>query len=310
MSDIEFGYTIWNIGDPDYVHPGAFGELAKAAEEHGFDSVWAQDHVALPAEIPDEYPFTSDGVCPVGSTDYVYSPFETLAYLAGKTEEVTLGTDVCIVSYRHPVVLAKQILTLDALSEGRFELGTGVGWMGTEFDLVDVPFEERGARTDEFLQLFERICAEGELAFDGEFHSFREAGFYPVPTTGEPPTVWVGGRSGATIRRIAEFGHGWTSFGEKPDEVAAFRERIMEAWSDFDREGDPGIAVGRPAHVGTDGPSEDRLLVGDPDEIIDEIEQYFDAGTTRLDVTTYTTDLDAQLEQVERFGNEVLPSFS
>jgi probable F420-dependent oxidoreductase len=309
MSDIEFGYTIWNVGDPEYVHPGAFTRLARAVEAHGFDSVWAQDHVALPRDIPDEYPFTEDGVCPVGSTDHVYSPFETLAYLAGVTDDITLGTDVCIAAYRHPVVLAKQVLTLDALTDGGFDLGVGAGWMRTEFDLVDVPFEERGARLDEFLELLGRACEEGELAFDGPHHSFQQTGFYPVPTDRQLPRTWVGGRSGATIRRIAEYGHGWTSFWETPEDVAAFRERMLRAWDDFDRSGEPGVAVGRPVHVGQDGPSDDRLLVGDPDDVIADVQRYVDAGTTRLDVTTYTTDLDAQREQVERFGEEVLSSF-
>jgi probable F420-dependent oxidoreductase len=309
MSDIEFGYTIWNIGDPAYVHPRAFRTLAEAVEAHGFDSLWAQDHIALPRDIPDEYPFTEEGVCPVDSTDHVYSLFETLAFLAGTTDEIALGTDVCIAAYRHPVVLAKQVLTLDALTDGRFDLGVGAGWMRTEFESVDVPFDERGARLDEFLALLEQVASEGETAFDGPFHTFQETGFHPVPADGTPPRTWVGGRSGATIRRIAEYGHGWTSFWETPEDIAEFRERLLNAWSDFGREGEPGTAVGRPVHVGRDGPSSDRLLVGDVDDIISDIERYVDVGTTRLDVTTYTTDLDAQLEQIERFGSEVLPSF-
>jgi probable F420-dependent oxidoreductase len=308
MSDIEFGYTIWNVGDPEYVHPGAFTRLARAVEAHGFDSVWAQDHVALPRDIPDEYPFTEDGVCPVGSTDHVYSPFETLAYLAGVTDDITLGTDVCIAAYRHPVVLAKQVLALDALTDGGFDLGVGAGWMRTEFDLVDVPFEERGARLDEFLELLGRACEEGELAFDGPHHSFQQTGFYPVPTDRQPPTVLVGGKSGAAFRRVAEYGDGWTIFWDSPEEVAAAGERIGRAWDDFDRSGEPELMVSRGVHVGTDGPDESRLTVGEPASIAADLEAYVDAGVTRFGVTPMVQDLEAQLEQLERFGDSVLPA--
>ncbi|WP_255152063.1 TIGR03619 family F420-dependent LLM class oxidoreductase [Halorarius halobius] len=309
-SDIEFGVTLWNVGDGDHVNVEAFERIADATEAVGFDYLWAGEHPVLPADIPDTYPFSPDGSAPLDSSMRTYDVFETLSYIAGRTDDLRLGTNVCVVPYRHPVITAKSVLTLNELLDGAFDFGVAVGWLTTEFEVLDVPFEERGARLDEFFELFERICAEGELAFDGEFHSFQETGFHPVPDDGEMPPVYIGGKSGASIRRIAEYGDGWTSFWETPEDVREMHERMGRAWDDFDREGEPKAAVSRPVHVGTDTDRDtDRPLIGSAEEVIEDIEAYADAGTTHLHITTYDISVEAQLEQIRRFGDEVIPAF-
>ena len=185
---------------------GTFGEqatrenierLATAADDGGFDAVWVGDHVTLPAEIPDTYPFSPSGEAPFDIGQDVYDCFGVLSYLAGVTDRVDLGTNTCIVPYRHPAVLARNAFTLEQLSGGRFDFGVAPGWLETEFEVLDVPFEERGSRTDEFLDLFERAREEPELAFDGPHHSLQRTGFHPAPPRGRPK-VWVGGRSGVS----------------------------------------------------------------------------------------------------------------
>lgn len=309
-SDIKLGVTLWNVGDSNHVNVDAFRRIAAATEEAGFDFLWAGEHPVLPVEIPDEYPFSPDGTAPLDSSMHTYDVFEVLSYLAGQTDNLRLGTNVCVVPYRHPVLTAKNVLTLNELLDGAFDFGVAVGWLRTEFEVLDVPFEERGARTDEFFRMFERVCSEGELSFDGEFHSFQETGFHPIPDDGEMPPVYFGGQSGATIRRIAEFGEGWTSFWERPEDVRQMHERMARAWDDFDRDGEPRVAVSRPVHVGTDTDRDtDRPLIGPVDDVIADVEAYADAGTTNLHITTYDTSLDSQLEQIHRFGDEVVPSF-
>jgi probable F420-dependent oxidoreductase len=303
-ADVEFGVMLSTFGER--ASPAQFRSVASTAEEWGFDAVWVGDHVTFPADIPDEYPFSSTGESPFASDQDVYDPFEVLSFLAGCTSEIQLGTNVCVVPYRHPVVLAKNALTVEALSDGRFEFGVAPGWLRTEFEVLDVPFEERGPRTDEFLGLFERACRDGEIAFDGEFHSFQRTGFHPVPETGRPP-VWVGGKSGAAFRRVAEFGDGRTIFWDHPAQIEAARERLAAAWDDFDREGDPEVAVVRPVHVGTDTERDpSKLLVGDPDSILDDVEAYAEAGVTRLVLDFYDHDAEAQCEQLRRFGEHVI----
>ena len=306
MTDMEFGVTLWNVGDADYTNPETFRQVALTAEEYSFDSVWAGEHVIIPDDIPAEYPFTPDGEAPMDISQSTYDVFDILAHIAGMTDEINIGTNVAVVPYRHPVILAKHVLTHQALYPGRFEFGAAPGWLETEFEVLDVPFEERGQRLDEFFELFDRIYEEKELSFDGEFHSFQKAGFHPVPD--EQPPIWLGGNSGAAIRRIAEYGDGWSTYWAKPDDVASMKERIMNAWRDYDREGEPEIAVARPVHVGTDTErSTDRPLVGEPESILEDIETYADVGTTRLILTTYDTSTEAQLEQIQRFGKEIIP---
>ncbi|WP_255152107.1 TIGR03619 family F420-dependent LLM class oxidoreductase [Halorarius halobius] len=305
MTDLEVGAILPTFGDT--AGPEAFRRYAETAEAAGFDAVWVGDHVTFPADIPDEYPFSPTGESWFDVSMPVFDAFEALSFVAGVTD-LAVGTNACIVPYRHPVVLAKQALTLDALTDGQFTFGLAPGWLRTEFEVLDVPFEERGSRTDEFLELLERVCAEGELAFDGPHHSFQETGFYPVPEDGEPPPVLVGGKSGAAFRRVAEYGDGWTIFWDSPEAVAEAGERIGRAWADYDREGDPELMVSRGVHVGSDGPDESRLTVGEPASIAADLEAYVDAGVTRFGVTPMVQDLEAQLEQLERFGDEILPA--
>lgn len=306
MTDIEFGVTLWNVGDSQYTNPDTFRRVATTAEEYGFDSVWAGEHVIIPEEIPDEYPFTPDGEAPMHISQSTYDVFDILADVGARTDEINVGTNVAVVPYRHPVVLAKHVLTHQALFPERFEFGVAPGWLRTEFEVLDVPFEERGQRLDEFFELFERVYEEKELSFDGRFHSFQKTGFHPVPD--EMPPVWLGGNSGAAIRRIAEYGDGWSTYWARPDDVRSMKERLMNAWRDYDRDGEPQIAVARPVHVGTDTDrSTDRPLVGEPESILEDVETYADVGTTRLILTTYDTSTEAQLEQIRRFGEEIIP---
>ncbi|MFB6130839.1 MAG: TIGR03619 family F420-dependent LLM class oxidoreductase [Salinigranum sp.] len=289
-----------------HASPEAFRRVATAAEESGFDAVWAGDHVSFPAEIPDEYPFSPSGEPPFHVSQDTYDVFGVLSHLAAVTDDVDLGTNTCIVPYRHPVVLARNALTVEALSDGRLDFGVAPGWMRTEFEVLDVPFEERGSRTDEFLEIFERACQEGQFAFDGPHHQFQETGFHPSPGD-DRPKLWVGGRSGAAFRRTAQFGDGWTIFWDRPDAVASARERLMNAWTDFERDGEPEIAVTRATEVGSDTERDpEKPLVGEPEAIAADVEAYADAGTTRIVIDFYTTDVDEQVEQVRRFGEGVV----
>lgn len=303
---MEFGVMLSSFGD--HASPALFRRVATAAEDAGLDAVWAGDHLTFPADIPDNYPFSRDGTPPPGFNAHTnaYEVFCVLSHLAGLTSNVTLGTNVTIVPYRHPVVLTKLALTLDVLSGGRFEFGVGVGWMETEFEVLDVPYAERGSRTDEFLDVFAAVCRDGVVSYEGPHHAFQETGFFPVPD--EKPDIWVGGTSGAAFRRVAEYGDGWSIVWHRPGEVAADRERIMEAWRDFDRDGEPDIALMRPVHIGTDTDRDpSRPLVGEAEKVVADLEAYADAGVTRVIMDFFTTEIDGQIEQIHRLADEVVP---
>lgn len=313
---LEFGYHLPRYDR--YEDPTAWRDLASAAEAAGFDTVWRDDHVAIPTDLRfDEYQF--------GVPDWAQGPtpycdvFTALAHVAGATDRIGVGTNVCVVPYRRPLVLAKQALTVVALSDGRFEFGVGVGWLRSEFDALDVPFDERGSRTDEFLDLFDRALAEGEVELDGPHHAFEEVSLRPIPDPADRPRIWVGGRSDAAHRRVARAGDGWTIVATPPDEVAASRDRLEAAWSAADRSGRPPIAVRHGVRFasGTDrrsgnvnGNKNAGTTVGTADDVIRTVEAYLEAGATHVTMGSPCTDLETERSQLERFGEEVIPTFA
>lgn len=308
--DIEFGIFLHTFDS--HASPSSFLEIADAAERTEFDAVWIGDHVVFPEEIPNEYPFSPTNEPPsvLESSADMYSTFEVVSYLAAATEDIAIGTNTCVAPYRHPVALTKSVFSVSELSGGRFNFGVASGWMSTEFEALDVPFGERGARTDEFLDIFRRARSEQEFAFAGPFHDFDTLGFHPVPDPEDVPPIFIGGHSGAAFRRTAEFGDGWTIYGLRPSAVKSGYDRLMNAWEDYDRSGTPEVVASRAVHVGSGSDiDESRPLVGSPESIAADIEAYIDAGTTHLLLDFYTLDLDEQIEQIERFNDEVLGEF-
>jgi len=299
--DVEFGVFLPRWGD--HATPDAFERVARTAEEAGYDAVWRSDHVTFPAEVPAElYPF---GDPSFHVSQSAHDSFQVLSYLASITDRVKLGMNVCVVPYRHPVLLAKLCLTLASLSEGRFELGVGSGWLRNEFEVLDVSFEERGSRTDEFLDIFEHALAENDFAFDGPHHQFQRTGFYPTPAPGDEPPIWVGGRSPAAFRRVAEYGDGWTIVGDSPDEIRSARERIDRAWDDYDRDGDPAILSTNRVRIDPDATDDPRPMVGSREEVRTTIEEYVDAGVTHFVLDVPDDDADEQVRQIREIGELV-----
>jgi probable F420-dependent oxidoreductase len=313
MPEINFGYMSRSLGHD--IRSSELRTVAETAESVGFDAVSIPDHVVLPEQTEEAYPLSSSGEAPWTVSSESLGLFEVAAFIGAHTDDLTITSNVAVVPWRHPVLLAKNILTVDFLTDGRFEFGAGAGWSRVECEIFDIPFEERGHRFDEFLGLFENICEEGILESHGEFHSFDTTGFLPVPDD-DIPTL-IGGKSSSTFRRIGEYGDGWTSVLDSPEAVRSAKRRMENAWDDFDRSGDPEILVLHPVHIG-DEPSlktDGKRLFGDPDTVIADLQAYIDAGVTRFDILFRkppSSDLaypDYQVEQLERFSEEVMPSF-
>lgn len=187
--------------------------VAEAAEELGFDSVWATEHIIVGPEGVDPYGRVLDPLC-------------TLSWIAGYTERIGLGTSIVLVPLHHPIRLAKEVATLQELSQGRLRLGIGVGWHEDEYGFMGVPFRGRGRRADEALRLMKALWT-GEREFHGELWSFENATFEPVPDG--QPEIWVGGGSDRAVRRARELGDVWhPSRSVGPERVREVKERFPD----------------------------------------------------------------------------------
>ena len=187
--------------------------VAETAEELGFDSVWATEHIIVGPE----------GVDPYGR---VYDPLVTLAWIAGWTERIGLGTSIVLVPLHNPIHLAKEVATLQELSGGRFTLGVGMGWHREEFEFIGVEFKGRGRRADEAIRLMGALW-NGERDFQGKLWSFHDATSEPHPSP--IPEIWVGGSSARAIRRALELGDAWhPSRGSDPEHLRHVKERHPE----------------------------------------------------------------------------------
>ena len=189
--------------------------IAVAADECGIESLWAVEHVVIPHGYQSQYPYHESGRIPGGEDPDIPDPLLWLAYAAALTKRVRLATGILIVPQRNPVVLAKECATLHKLSNGRFELGIGVGWLEEEFDALGVPFADRGRRTDEYCEAMQALWSQDQAEYHGRYVSFEQAISRPQPEGGSVPIV-VGGHSEAAARSGPA---GWAPGSSRPGEA-------------------------------------------------------------------------------------------
>jgi probable F420-dependent oxidoreductase len=208
---VHFGVILPNFGEDS--SPEGIRRVTEAAEELGFDSVWATEHIIVGPEAVD----------PFGR---VYDPLVTLGWIAGWTERIGLGTSIVLVPLHQPMHLAKEVATLQELSGGRLTLGVGMGWHKDEFEFMGVEFKGRGRRADEALRLM-RALWNGERDFDGRYWSFHNATAEPHPSP--QPEIWIGGSSDHAVRRALELGDAWhPSRGSDTAHVSRVKEQHPE----------------------------------------------------------------------------------
>ena len=193
-------------------------EICRRAEAVGFESVWGGEHVIYPTHYESPYPYTEDGRMPAEPETLIPDPLIWLAYVAAAAPSLRLGTCILILPQRNPLVLAKEIATLDHLSGGRVELGIGVGWLREEFDALGVPWERRGARTDEYVAALRAVWAGPHAEFHGEFVDFDPVTCSPRPVQERVP-IMVGGDTDVAIRRAARLADGYFPGANDPAEL-------------------------------------------------------------------------------------------
>lgn len=205
--------------------------IVDKAEVLGFDSVWVGDHVSFPDTLRQPYPYSRGKARPISPDAPILDPLATMAAIAGRSRRLSVGVSVLVLPYRHPLTTARLVSTMNELAEHEVILGVGVGWMSEEFDLLGVPFERRGAITDEQIRFFRHVWYASEGDFQGKFYTFpKKMHFYPKATRRIP--IWVGGNTDAAMRRAARLGDGLhlvdLSAGELRQALDRFRRICRE----------------------------------------------------------------------------------
>ena len=198
-------------------------DAARKAEGLGFDSVWVSERVAVPLDKPHPY-------------DPMVDPWIALAYIAAVTSRVELGTSVSQIALRPPVLMARELATLDRLSNGRVIVGAGAGWVEEEFTSTDVPFETRGGRLNEFIPLLKHLWTTPEEPWEGKHFQVPAVGLVKPLTPGGPP-IYLGAGGPPGLRRAAKYGDGFIAISVPATSLTALRGRLLEMRSEFEREG-------------------------------------------------------------------------
>jgi probable F420-dependent oxidoreductase len=206
--------------------PGGAVRIAALAEELGYESLWVGEHVVVPSpRVPPS---------PMEPTAPILDPLVSLAFLAAATGRIRLATGIIILPQRNPLVLAKQVASLDVLSGGRLLLGLGVGYLEPEFRAIGVPLADRGARSDEYLEAMQHLWSDDAPAFDGRYVSFSGVDAHPRPTPGGPPII-IGGHTPAAYRRAVARGHGWYGWARSPEQTEESLAGLAQAAREIER---------------------------------------------------------------------------
>ncbi len=279
---MEYGLLFANVGP--FGEPDGAAELGAVCEETGIESVWTVEHVVVPTGYTSEYPYSSKGRMAGSEDSPIPDPLVWLTWVGAHTTTLRLATGVLILPQRNPVVLAKEVATLDRLSKGRVTLGIGVGWLREEFDALGVPFAERAARMDEHVAVMRAVWSGASVDYDGEFTTLSGANVFPHPVQSSVPIV-VGGHSVAAARRAGRLGDGFfPAKGDWAELEPAMRAAAVEAGRDPD-----AIEITR-------GGAMDR----------DTVQRMADEGTDRFVIPPLAFDPNGLRDALARFADEVM----
>ncbi|TMC68793.1 MAG: LLM class flavin-dependent oxidoreductase [Chloroflexi bacterium] len=219
---------------PSYIRPtrDTILGVARAAERLGFDSVWTNSHTVVPASFKPRYPYSEDGLPSWNAETAWADAMTTLGFVAAATERVRLGVAVVPLIITDPITLAKQSATVDLLSNGRFELGVGAGWLLEEGKALGHPTDNRRARLEETLDVLRLAWTRPTFSYDGRFVKIPEVGVHPQPPQGDRLPIWIGGQGDEAIRIAAKHGAGLFIWLQTPERVADYGRKLRALRSD------------------------------------------------------------------------------
>jgi probable F420-dependent oxidoreductase len=265
--------------------------LFEHLEERGFESAWVPEHVVLFDEYESKYPYADDGVFPGGGDTGLLEPFTALTYLAAVTDTIRLGTAICLVPQRNPVYTAKQAADLDVLSGGRLEFGAGIGWLKEEFDALQMPFERRGQRAREHIEVMRTLWSDETSSYEGDLYHLRECRMYPKPLQKPGIPIHFGGETDAALKRAADLGQGWFGFNRLPEQVPDALQRLEPLLEDRGRSREDFTVTVSPYFQPIDHSS---------------LEQYAELGVDRVVVVVVAFTLDDLLPTLDTLVTELV----
>jgi probable F420-dependent oxidoreductase len=267
--------------------PRRWADVARTAEECGFESIWVPEHVVFPLEISLS-PKTGHAEPSVSAATPAYDPWVQIAAMAAATERLRFGTFTFNIGLRHPFLTARSLTTIDALSGGRVSIGIGSSWLKEEWQALELDFESRGRRVNEAIEIVQRLLTEDVIEHDGEFFHFQPVGFLPKPVQKPWPPMFIGGDSQAAVRRAALLGDGWIPHMQTPKTLPANLQRLQQIRKEADRTGPFQITV----------MADDITTVGD-------VRRFEEAGVNRLVVTPFQNPRETN-DAFRRFADEVI----
>ncbi len=286
---MDFGIAFANTGP--FVGGEAAAAFALAAESAGFESLWTIEHVVVPSGYESEYPYSPTGKMPGPEESDMPDPLIWLAYLAGVTSTIKLGTGILILPQRSPIVLAKECATLDAMSNGRLLLGIGVGWLEEEFDAIGVPFAKRGKRTDDHVEVMRSLWTGEKVSHHSEFTNFDDCIVRPTPTQTSIP-IHVGGHTDVAARRAGRLGDGFFPGKGSHEEQARLFDIVRSTAIEHGRDPDAiELTSGGNGAVG--------------DGALDEVKALADLGVSRVILPSFLFWNDTA-DALARYGDDVI----
>jgi probable F420-dependent oxidoreductase len=262
--------------------------MAQVAESVGVESVWTFEHVIVPVDYKSKYPYSPNGKMGAAPETNFIDPLIALTAIATQTKKLRLGTGVNILSQTSPLLLAKQAASLDLVSNGRFMLGVGIGWLQEEFVAMGTPFERRGARFDDYVVAMKKVWSGEVVEHDSDFLNWHGFKSYPVPVQKPHVPVIIGGAKGKIFERIATVGDGWfapitdpVELGKALAELKAVCKRVGRKYADIE-----------------------ITTMWQPQAGLDSLKQLEALGVAR--VTTFTMGASDPVDAIKRLGDEVI----
>jgi probable F420-dependent oxidoreductase len=309
---MELGTSVPHIGR--LAEPQLVVDCCRAADAAGFDGLWLADHLVVPRTMGSDYtlrakPFPMSFEQLRATMGINLELNTTLAVAAAVTTNVKLCTGVAVLPIRNPLFNARQLASIDLYSGGRLVYGVGVGWLEEEAVALGMPWDRRGARTDEIIALFRALwCAEGEVVeFDGEFYKVPPIDPEPRPVQ-RPIPILIGGHSEPALDRVARLGDGWIAAGMGKDR---FREALPHLAAACERHGrDPGeLVIVNGEHTDVQLDAADPDVDGQVARAVDELHEYEAMGVTHMKVSIRAESPNALLEMIDVYGREVIPAY-